>query len=129
MRWVAPPAPGQAGRGRVGSPVLLAREFLQTDLKGRHDVQDLAHRFCLSPQYFGEIFKRETGVSVKEFQRECRLERAMALLREGALSITEVAAEVGLEDIAYFSRLFKRRYGIPPRQARSRLLAGTDVPA
>jgi AraC family transcriptional regulator of arabinose operon len=123
MRFLIPAPTPRGTRGRSDSPILLAREFLQSDLKGRHEVGDLAHRFCLSPQYFGEIFKRETGMSVKEFQRECRLERAMLLLREGNLTITDVAAEVGLEDIAYFSRLFKRKFGVPPRQARSRLQA------
>jgi AraC-like DNA-binding protein len=100
------------------SPVLLAKEFLHSDLKSSKGVPDLARRFCLSPQYFGEIFKRDTGVSIKEYQRDCRMEKAMSLLREGNLTITEVAAEVGLDDLAYFSRLFKRKFGIPPRQAK-----------
>ncbi len=105
-------------RGRYGSTVTLATEFLRTDLKGNAGVPDLARRFCLSPQYFGEIFKRDTGTSVKEFQRNCRMEKAMLLLQQGNLTVTEVASEVGMEDLAYFSRVFKKRYGIPPRQAR-----------
>lgn len=106
----------------ITSPIRLAKEFLLSDLKGRHGVPDLARRFCLSPQYFGEIFKRDTGMSVKEFQRECRMEMAMTLLRDGTLSVTEVAAEVGLEDLAYFSRLFKRKFGVPPRRARAQAI-------
>ena len=106
-------------KNRSESPIPLAKEILHSDLKSKHSVPDLARRFHLSPQYFGELFKRDTGMSVKEFQRECRMEMAMALLRGGTFSITEVAAEVGLEDVAYFSRLFKRKFGMPPRLARS----------
>jgi AraC-like DNA-binding protein len=106
-------------RERYGSPVRLAREILHADPKGDKGVPDLARRFCLSPRYFGEIFKRDTGLSVKEYQRNCRLDKARELLRSGVLSVTEVAAEVGWEDLAYFSRLFKKRYGVSPRQART----------
>jgi AraC-like DNA-binding protein len=102
-----------------GSLARLAREFLHANLSGKITVPAMARNFCLSPQYFGEVFKRETGLSVKEYQRNLRMDRAMELLRNTGLSITEVAEEVGLEDLAYFSRLFKLRFGIPPRQART----------
>lgn len=106
-------------RSAEASPVKAARELLHADLKGRHGLPELARRFSLSPQYFGEIFKRETGLTVKAFQRECRMLEARRLLASTALSVTEVAAEVGLEDLAYFSRLFKQRFGVSPRRARS----------
>jgi AraC-like DNA-binding protein len=97
-----------------------AKECLRADLGGNPSVPALARRFCLSPHYFGEIFKRETGLSIKEYQRHLRLDRALEKLRDTGLSVSEIAAEVGLEDVAYFSRLFKRHYGISPRQARTK---------
>ena len=102
-----------------GSLARTACEFLQSNLRAKVTVPSMARTFCLSPQYFGEVFKRETGLSVKEYQRNLRMDRALELLRSTSKSITAVAEEVGLEDLAYFSRLFKLRFGIPPRQARS----------
>lgn len=96
-----------------------ACEYLQANLRAKVTVPSMARAFCLSPQYFGEVFKRETGLSVKEYQRNLRMDRAMELLNAGAKSITAVAEEVGLEDLAYFSRLFKSRFGVPPRRARA----------
>jgi AraC-like DNA-binding protein/mannose-6-phosphate isomerase-like protein (cupin superfamily) len=106
-------------RRHAESMVLMAREFLQANLKGKLEVPELARRFCLSPQYFGELFKKDTGLTVKEYQRHCRMDKAMAMLRESALSVTEIAESVGLEDLAYFSRLFKKTYGIAPRSVRT----------
>lgn len=103
-----------------GSLVRSAEEYLQANLRTAVTVRDLARHFCLSPKYFGEIFKSRTGHSVKEYQRNIRMERAMELLRDSSLSITKIAEEVGLEDQAYFSRVFKSRYQIPPRQIRNR---------
>ncbi|MDB5106533.1 MAG: transcriptional regulator, AraC family [Fibrobacteres bacterium] len=97
----------------------LAREFLFAHLQDGEGAAQLARHFCLSPRYFGELFKRETGMSIKEFQCACRMERAKALLSESGLSITDVAGKVGIEDLAYFSRLFKKHFGISPRQSRS----------
>ncbi len=113
-----PPA-DENGFEAKGSLARLAREYLHTNLRGKITVPSMAREFCLSPQYFGEVFKRETGLSIKEYQRNLRMDKAMELLGSTSLSITEVADAVGLEDLAYFSRLFKLRFGISPRQART----------
>ncbi|MDB5047116.1 MAG: transcriptional regulator, AraC family [Fibrobacteres bacterium] len=101
------------------STVRMAKDFIQANLKGRFGVPELARHFCLSPQYFGEIFKRDTGFSIKEYQRNCRMIKAMELLRETNLSITGISEEIGLDDVAYFSRIFRKQYGLPPSQVRS----------
>lgn len=111
--------PSAAEEDAKGVLARTACEFLQANLRAKVTVPSLARNFCLSPQYFGEVFKRETGLSVKEYQRNLRMDRAMELLRDTSRSITAVAEEVGLEDLAYFSRLFKLRFGFPPRQARA----------
>ena len=116
---VTAPPPEEGGGEAKGSLARLAREYLHANLRGKITVPTMARDFCLSPQYFGEVFKRETGLSIKEYQRNLRMEKAMELLQSTAMSITEVADAVGLEDLAYFSRLFKLRFGISPRQART----------
>ena len=72
-----------------------------------------------SPYYISKIFKSETGDTLIRHLINLRLERAKELLGQGGTgSIQEVAAAVGYEDAYHFSKLFKKRYGISPSQAK-----------
>jgi hypothetical protein len=79
---------------RRNSPVQLAKEFIQPNLQSHDTVRELAERFGLSPQYFGKLFKKETGLTVKEYQTKVRAHRALELLHDSTLKITDIAHEV-----------------------------------
>lgn len=49
-----------------------------------------------------------------EYIHKLRMDRARLYLESGAMTVGEIAAAVGIEDVAYFSRLFKKRMGVPP---------------
>ena len=73
----------------------------------------------LSPFYVSKIFKSETGDAPIQHLIKIRLEKAKELLEQGkALSVQEAAAMVGYDDAYHFSKLFKKRFGITPTQAR-----------
>lgn len=75
----------------------------------------IAENMYLSPFYVSKIFKSETGEAPIRHLINIRLEKAKELLENGwDGSIQEVAAKVGYEDAYHFSKLFKKRYGIPP---------------
>ena len=75
----------------------------------------------LSPFYISRIFKSEIGDTPIHYLINIRLERAKELLESGlAESVQEVAAQVGYDDVYHFSKLFKKRYGFPPSQAKKR---------
>ena len=59
---------------------------------------------------FGEHF----GISPKQYLNKLRMNRALELLMENALSVKEIAFACGFSDEKYFSRSFKRKYGYPP---------------
>lgn len=99
--------------------VQKVRAILLADLAGAITVPSMARRFHLSPAYFGELFKRLAGMSLKEYHRNLRLQRALELLKQTDRSVSAIAADVGMDDIAYFSRSFKRRFGVSPRKARA----------
>lgn len=98
--------------------VLAVKAHVGGDLAHPLSMAELARRFHLSPAYLGEIFKRATGMSAKAYRRNLRLMRSLELIRGTGRPITQIAAEVGMGEAAYFSRAFKRRFGITPRQAR-----------
>ena len=82
-------------------------------------LDQIAENMYLSPFYISKIFKSETGEAPIRHLIHIRLERAMELLKEGyAGSVQEIAQKVGYEDAYHFSKLFKKRYGIPPSQVK-----------
>jgi len=81
----------------------------------------------LSPRAVQKAFLRHAALTPTAFIAERRLARAADLLGEGdGRSITDVALEVGFNDPAFFSRCFRRRFGIAPRDWRGR--APTERP-
>lgn len=110
--------PSAAKPSKTKNPVLMARELLHSDLQASISVVRLAKQFCLSPKYFGETFKRELGMTVKEYQNDLRLARARELLLESDKPIAAIAAEVGIENTAYFARQFRKKFHISARELR-----------
>lgn len=85
-------------------------------------LDGIAENMYLSPFYISRIFKSEIGDTPIHYLINIRLDRAKELLESGfAGSIQEVAAQVGYDDVYHFSKLFKKRYGFPPSQARKKL--------
>lgn len=83
-------------------------------------VRELARAASLSPDHYGRLFRALNDCAPREWIQRARLQRAAQLLRETTLSISEIAAETGYADVFQFSRLFKRRMGLPPSRWRER---------
>ncbi len=80
--------------------------------------QDLAAAVGVSKDYLSHIFHQELGFSPWEYLNRYRIERAKTLLRETTRSITEIAIQVGFDDLSYFSRVFTKHAGCSPRTYR-----------
>lgn len=68
----------------------------------------------VSVGYLSRLFSEHLGVAFNDRLNSVRVEAAEQLLREGSLSVKEIAAEVGYQDPNYFSRIFKKFKGVPP---------------
>ncbi|MDR3207728.1 MAG: AraC family transcriptional regulator [Oscillospiraceae bacterium] len=79
-------------------------------------VRGMAQMSGLSPLYFGDFFRRETGMSFRQYLTSIRLNRAEDLLYSGEHTVNEVATACGFSDIFYFSKVFKEHRGISPSQ-------------
>ena len=78
----------------------------------------LADMLYLNEPYFCRLFKNATGQSVMTYINSLRIEKASVLLENSAASITDVALQVGFDDLNYFSRTFKRFMKVTPMQYR-----------
>ena len=79
------------------------------------ELADLIH---ISEGRFYHIFKESAGMAPLQYINETRLKKAVNLLRSGSFTATEVAGAVGFSDYNHFGRLFRRRFGCTPAEAR-----------
>jgi AraC-like DNA-binding protein len=82
------------------------------------DVEALARGVGMSAGHLSREFKRAYGESPYSYLMTRRIERAMALLRRGDLSVTEVCFEVGCSSLGTFSTRFTELVGVPPSRYR-----------
>ena len=82
------------------------------------DVEALASDAHMSAGHFSREFRRAYGESPYSYLMTRRVERAMALLRRGDLSVTEVCFEVGCSSLGTFSSRFTELVGMPPSTYR-----------
>lgn len=79
----------------------------------------LSKAVCLSPSQLCRRLKSETGTTPNVFIRKIRLQRALEMLADTALNISEIAWSVGFNDPNYFARAFSREFGKAPSALRN----------
>lgn len=114
-------------REHVNSDILARFETLLTNYldsgrakqDGLPTVKWCATELCLSPNYFGDLIKKETGKTAQEHIQLRVIERAKMLMVSQHLSISQIAYELGFQYPQHFSRLFKKVVGVTPNAYRS----------
>ena len=82
-------------------------------------VDDLAKANGYSLEHFCRIFKKTKGVSPNQYIVQSRLEFAKSLLLTSSMTISEIAAVSGYNDVYFFSRQFSEKNGLPPSKFRA----------
>ena len=72
------------------------------------------------PEYLARMYKKKTGVSLKDYINDYRIQQAKLLLQQSDKQVGEVAADVGFSNLSYFSTLFKKSTGLTPVEYRRR---------
>lgn len=90
--------------------------YINIHLKDDLSLSALAAQFNLSRSYLSDRFRREVQVNLTDFVNTTRIQFAANLLRYDHYSVSAAAQEVGIPDVSYFTRLFKRLMGETPSQ-------------
>jgi len=90
--------------------------------RGLPNVTTLASQLNLSPRYLSDLLKQETGKTAIELIHIYLINEAKNRLRSDDQRVSEIAYELGFEDLSYFSRLFKKETGVTPNQFKKHLL-------
>jgi AraC-like DNA-binding protein len=96
------------------------RDRIDRDYTQPLDVEALASGVHMSAGHLSREFRRAYGESPYSYLMTRRIERAMALLRRGDLSVTEVCFAVGCSSLGTFSTRFTELVGVPPSTYRRR---------
>lgn len=95
------------------------RDQIEAEFRAPPSPGDLAHAFDLHPAYLCQAFRAAFGTTMGEFARRVRFEWARAALHSRDASLSDVALSAGYSDQAHFSRDFRNRAGLSPRQFRA----------
>lgn len=101
--------------------VRQVKDYIRSHLKEEITMEMLSQVTFLNPDYLTRVFKRQTGMSVKEYLMKKRMETARNLLQTTADSVSEIGAEAGYDNCSYFIKLFRKYYGQTPKQFRKSL--------
>lgn len=103
------------GKTHLGRAV----QAIDARLDGPIRVEDIARTVGMSERSLQRLFQRQLNRTLRDEIQERRMQRAASLLVLPELSVAEVGRRVGIDDPGQFSRLFKKRIGITPRQFRT----------
>ena len=97
---------------------------LECNLDKRHSLECLSELVNLSPSRLSYLFKLNTGVSLAQYFKSLKMQKAKELIGASCLSIKEVMVSVGIGDKSHFTKDFKKMFGLSPTQYRLHHLNG-----
>lgn len=91
---------------------------IESGISNDLSLRALASALNINASYLSALFRKETGQTVTEFVNERRMRTGAHLLRTTRLQVQTIAQHCGVSDVNYFSKLFKKQYGVTPKQFR-----------
>ncbi len=90
--------------------------YIEKNFSGKLSISEVVKYVGLNRSYFGGIFKEIMGISPIDYLVSYRIDRAKKYLLDDSMSIGDVARSVGYEDPLTFSKIFKRKNQMSPRE-------------
>lgn len=97
-----------------------AISYMELNYQRELTVEEIAGACQLNRSYFSKLFKEKKGCPPQEFLIRLRLSKAADLMRTTQISIGDISVSCGYPNQLHFSRAFKQRYGVSPREWRNR---------
>ena len=104
-------------------------EYIYVHINERITVDALAEQTGLSPSHLSRLFKQETGVSVSDYIREKKVEKAQELLQFSDFSLIEISNFLSFSSQSHFTQLFRELTGMTPKKYRDRRRKTAHIPS
>lgn len=125
MRWKLEQfvvATKMASETRTNEPKLqVIDQYIKQNLTETITSVDVANHLFLSPSYFSRYFKKLTGENFTDYVHSYKIKLASKMLPNSDDSIEQVALKLGYSDRTYFSKVFKKYFGVTPGEFKSKL--------
>lgn len=96
--------------------VYNAISYIDNNMLTMQDLAEVSRALGYSYSYLSHLFTEETGVSLRNFYSQKRLQKMLELMKSKTLSITEIASTMQYQSIHSFSRAFKKAVGLSPTE-------------
>ena len=100
----------------------LIIKYVENNYMEKISIADMAKEAGLSQSHFMKFFKNTMGTSFIDYLNDYRLTMVSRLLVSSESSILDIAAESGFDNLSYFNRMFKKRFGMTPREYRKKFM-------
>ncbi|CAG9623250.1 response regulator transcription factor [Sutcliffiella rhizosphaerae] len=97
-------------------------EYLRVHYQQDITLQEMADRFFMSREHISRKFKQEYQETITDYVTRIRMEKAKELLANQSLKIYEIAYHIGYQNEKYFSKVYKKLFGITPNEYRNTLM-------
>ena len=96
-------------------------KYIEENLDKKLSLTDIAESIHMNKSYISRMFKEKAGENLFDYINKRKIEKAKPLIKNNELRMYEIALNVGMEDTAYFSRVFKKYEGISPSEYQKEL--------
>jgi len=119
--WEKRPASAPTRAPQDASPLVRrAVAYLEQHFERDISLEELSAKLIVNPSYLSRVIKKETGQGFVEILTEVRLDMAKHMLEQPDAKVYLVAERVGYRDYTYFYQVFKKRFGITPKEYKKR---------
>jgi two-component system response regulator YesN len=94
--------------------VAKAKQYILQHFAEDINRNDVANSVYLTPNYLSKLFNKETGLTIRDYINQLRIDEAKRQLNATSKAISMIAMDVGFENVSYFSTVFKKYCGCNP---------------
>lgn len=116
--WLEQASSIESPSHRRSEQIDKAMDLMHRRVDRQLSIADMAAQAGLSPRAFTIAFEKATGQTPKRYHLNLRLDAARGLLLSGRANVKEAASQLGFSSAFYLSKLYSKRFGHPPSQAR-----------
>lgn len=108
------------GKGKyVDQYVNIVSKIIHNSYTENIKVEKIAEKLNINRSYLSATFKENTGMAIKEYLTNYRIEKSCGMLHNKHIPISDISNAVGFDDPFYFSRVFKKQMGCSPSEYRN----------
>lgn len=105
----------------VGSTIYSVIKYVENNIYSIMEIKAIASELNFNYSYLSHMFRKKTGITLQQHIMQKKIEKSCELIKEGRLSMTDIALMLNYESVQSFSKSFKRVMGVSPRTYKNQI--------